>query len=297
METKYLVTKDNIKLTYYKLEAEPEKEKIVIINAPGQSMTYWFPIINGLMETYNIYLLDYRGFPNYPDILEPEQISVQHHVKDLNLMLKEENIGEAYYICWCIGVKVGFEHFRTHKDLVKGMLILNPSYTVKPTDLIAQNLRMFKNRLDRNPNDIANMVKLIRNVGAVPSSDFIELASQEEDESPVINLYDIITDQSSFSNISFSLIDNRSGLYNYLAIALDLIDIPSLEDVQNFDKPLKVLYGEKDTITPIEDAHRQIYDKKDNIAYEIIDQASHYMGLEYPGKISKIMLDYFQGLK
>ena len=93
---------------------------IVLLNAFGQGVAYWLPLIEVLRTRYRIVTWDLRGVTTPP---EPSRLS--DHVEDLEAILASEGIRDCYVIAWCTGPKIAVEYALRHPDAVRGLVFLN----------------------------------------------------------------------------------------------------------------------------------------------------------------------------
>ena len=128
----------------------------------------------------------------------------------------------------------------------------------------------------------------MKNISGLPGSD-IFMVDPGKNDSPLFDADEMIKNKNFFSNISFILIDRPIGLKNYFKIEKSLKDIDLTHILSKISIPVTVLYGSKDMTTPVESRHLELYKGNKNIECQIIDNATHYMPYESPGKIAKII--------
>lgn len=273
MKIKHLY-KEDIKLTYYIFGNHARN--IVLINAPGYSIKIWLPIINILQNEYCITCLDYRGFPEREAELHDSQCTLKHYVDDVNIILEKENIKKPNFISWCSGSKVVLDYYRQYPGTVQSFIAIGIDFDTTNKGVFPKVMSSFMDRLESNPNLINSIINLMKNISGLPASD-----NDIEDE--------MIKNKNFFSDISFLLIDSPIGLKNYFKIEKSLKDIDLTHILSGISIPVIVLYGAKDVITPIEPIHLELYKGNKNIECQIIDNATHYMSYESPGKMAKII--------
>ena len=222
MKRDTLETPDGIQLTYFDTgNNDTRANTMVMVNAPGMSSKFWLPMLGILATRYRIVGMEYRGFPGGDVELSESQCSIASYVDDLELVLKATGTTQATLVSWCLGGKVMLEYYRRHPHAVRAMVGLNIFYREIRDEArgpFSSLIKAFKERLERDPSAIGNIINLMKNIGTVPNLDFVHSVSSEDEESPALALYDFLDHESSFSNLAYYLIDNPVGLRNYLKL-------------------------------------------------------------------------------
>lgn len=285
---------DGIKLTYYL--SGGHQENVVFVNAPGHSIKYWVPLIQCMKRSYNLIGMEYRGFPGNESFeLSDDQCTLDHYIKDMELILKDA-IGSQkfHFIVWCTAAKVGFEYYRRNSHAVKSISVLNIDFMNGRESQLLKVIDALRKHLDGQPDMIDSIMSLVKNIGKVPNSNLINTISEEEEDSPVLDFYDIVSEESNFSSISFYHINTPVGLKNFLKVADSLRNEDSTNIIETVAVPTLILYGSKDSFTPLQQDHIDLFDKNDRVSYLTVEGGSHYMGMELPEKLMEIMSAHIQ---
>lgn len=112
------VNRDGSELIYY--VAGTTGVPIVVLNALGQGLEYWYRLLDNLMEDHRVILWAPRGIVTPPPPFElPQQID------DLDAVLHQENLQVCHLLGWCTGGKVAVEFHLRRPSVVRSMVFLN----------------------------------------------------------------------------------------------------------------------------------------------------------------------------
>jgi pimeloyl-ACP methyl ester carboxylesterase len=96
---------------------------IVIINAFGQSLTYWTRLIANLIESHRVIIWLPRGNDDLSGG-SGQANPLPVHVEDLRTVLTHEGVESCAFIGWCTGPKLIVEFYDSYPESVSSMVFL-----------------------------------------------------------------------------------------------------------------------------------------------------------------------------
>lgn len=130
---------------------------IVLINALGQGLHYWYRLMDELMRRRRVITWELRGLESTTRSFRRDD-----HVDDLEAILAAEGVERCHLIGWCTGPKTALEFYRRRPEGVASMVFLNSSFKSpdSPADLdtaYERNLEPLCRLLDRRPEMAASV--------------------------------------------------------------------------------------------------------------------------------------------
>jgi pimeloyl-ACP methyl ester carboxylesterase len=290
MEVREFISKDGLPLSYYVNGTGPRTA--FITNAPGMSIKFWMPIMNNLMDEYTFYGMEYRGFPSNGEVLEDEYFLFERIVDDFLLIIEREKLEGVHLMSWCVGSKVALNIYKQIPEKILSYTALNFAYKQHDFSKLGTFARLMygvRDRIDADPGYVDRMVQIMKKMGTIPTKDFLEIVGDEEGASPSFDLYNHIDKQSTLAGISFYLIDTKEGLLNYLKIYQSFGKQSILEIIKTISCPVFVLNGSKDNVVRYHAEDNALMAVNPNIRYTLIEDASHFMMVDIPRKISRLI--------
>jgi pimeloyl-ACP methyl ester carboxylesterase len=163
------ITQAGSNLTYYSIGAG--SQPLVILNALGQGLEYWYPLLTKLNGHRRIILWEPRGLD-----VSDHVFGVEDQVADILAILNHEGIGKCCLVGWCTGPKVALCFYRQYPRLVDSMLFLNSSFNCSqlPEELTTdyeKNLAVLCNSACRRPDSTPLIMRsLSANIAAEPET-------------------------------------------------------------------------------------------------------------------------------
>jgi pimeloyl-ACP methyl ester carboxylesterase/nucleoside-diphosphate-sugar epimerase len=117
LERKTLPAPGGAGLTYY--VGGREGIPLVILNALGQGLHYWTPLVHQLMQRYRVLLWEPRGTRG-----TESSFRLGDQVDDLEAILRNEDVRSCRLCAWCTGPKVAVELYARRPELVASMVFL-----------------------------------------------------------------------------------------------------------------------------------------------------------------------------
>ncbi|HEX8090928.1 MAG TPA: alpha/beta fold hydrolase, partial [Blastocatellia bacterium] len=124
LERKKLKLAGDEELNYY--VGGGGEQFVTIINAYGQSIYYWEPLVAKLLEKYRVIIWLARGTSQQSSVGEYYPIS--DHAEDLKKILENENIEKSVLLGWCTGSKLALEFYSKYPDAVSLMIFLGGAF-------------------------------------------------------------------------------------------------------------------------------------------------------------------------
>jgi len=115
------VTANGSELNYY--VGGSEGDAVVVLNALGQSLEYWYRLLDNLIESHRVIIWEPRG-----TTAPPPPFGLAEQAEDLDAVLQHEGIENAHLIGWCTGPKVAIDFYLRRPAAVRSMVFLNSTF-------------------------------------------------------------------------------------------------------------------------------------------------------------------------
>ena len=278
-EPTYLESFDGTRLALYET-GTPSGPILFLINGLGGNLGAWRFIIEYYRPTFRILSYDYRGM--YASESSPRKdYSIEAHTRDATLVMDHFGIKDAVIMGWSMGVQVLLEVYRARPEAARALILANGAYG-KPLDkafpLLKPMARVGMDLLAACAPRLRPFARPFLNTTApLKVAKAVGFVSKHLDEEVFLNL------ARDFANLDFDAYrDCTNTLINHDAEdVLDTITVPTL-----------IFAGGRDVYTPAEFS-RIMADRIANSRLVMIDDASHYAAVEYPGAIISHMERFF----
>jgi pimeloyl-ACP methyl ester carboxylesterase len=133
---------------------------LVLINALGQGLAPWAPLIARLLPR-RVLVCETRG------TAEPyEELSVTQHADDLAAILAHERPGVYDLVAWCTGPKVALAHHRRDPGSARMMVFLNGAFKHPARDVsidtqYERDLEALCRAVDRRPGNASRLLPML----------------------------------------------------------------------------------------------------------------------------------------
>jgi pimeloyl-ACP methyl ester carboxylesterase len=132
---------------------------IVVLNALGQGLEYWYRLIDCLLESHSVIIWEPRG-----TVSPPPPFGLCDQVDDVDAVLQQESIDDCHLIGWCTGPKVAVDFYLRRPSMVRSMAFLNGTFKCdgSPEELNSpyeQNLDSVCRMVVRKPAIAASVIK------------------------------------------------------------------------------------------------------------------------------------------
>jgi len=125
-----------------------EGENVIIVsNGLGGDFRIFKEIIKDL-PNFKFISWDYRGLYKSHMPKNKNDVSISHHVNDLEAILKKEKVEKAIFLGWSIGATINIQFYKKSPQFFKSLILLNPvgKSTLRDMTPVIRIL----NKLDKN---------------------------------------------------------------------------------------------------------------------------------------------------
>jgi pimeloyl-ACP methyl ester carboxylesterase len=271
-------------LTYF--VAGSEGEYVLILNALGQGLDYWYRLIDQLMRRHRVIIWETRG-------LEPETVPLRlsDHVEDIDAILQQEQITACYLVGWCTGPQAAVEFYLRRPEAVLGMVFLNSVFKLSDRPdletIYSNNLVKLSNTVSSHP-EMAPSV--MRSLSAPPAND--------------INLMDETDSHNTAKQVlSLTNVDLRTRVLapyrtvkttmSYSRQILDLISNPTLDQAARVDSSILIIGCEFDMVAAPAKS-REAAQRFPRCKHVELPGATHYSIYDRTETVATMLLRFFQ---
>lgn len=104
------------------------KKTILLCNGLGGTALAYQPIYEKFGKDYRFICWDYRGLFKSAMPKDLERLTMDDHIRDMELLFQKEKISKALLIGWSMGVQICLEFYNQYPQKVAGMVLLNGTY-------------------------------------------------------------------------------------------------------------------------------------------------------------------------
>lgn len=256
---------------------------LVILNAYGQSLSFWDSAVDMLFESYKVVIWPMRGTASQKGGVS-QVCSIEEHSEDIKLILDKEGIVECYILAWCTGPKVALQFKHKYPGYVKSMIFLGscfkgiPQFSAYHTEY-ENNMQQICSRISANPAIAPIVMETIKNI--LTKSKSPSLPVELEDESNKKNLLTNVLSLVS-ENIKPMIIEaflTPSSVINYARQLLLHWDTDVAGLLKTLDVPVLIITGSEDKIASPE-MSMAAGALSPNITCALIQGGTHFLQLE-----------------
>lgn len=215
---------------------------LVCCNGLGLNPCLWEPFVEFFQNRFTVLLWDYPGHGKSDTPKDPEKLTVDTLVSDLNGILNAEDIGEATLLGHSLGVQVMLRFAVVYPKKVKALVPIcgSPgigSATILPEHLLQSLITPVASFIDRNADSIQPLWR------SLASTRFALQATRYLFANPALTSTEAM--QPYFHNLS--TVDLRV----FFQLLRDAVYASTDEAAfKELDVPTLAIYGENDPITP-----------------------------------------------
>ncbi len=272
LQKRRLTSFDGTELCYYTGGSGPA---VVLANGLGGPLGSYRHVLAELGADYKILSWDYRGLYGSGRPPQRDALSMDHHIRDMEVIMAEEGVDEAIVVGWSMGVQVGFEFYRRHPDQVAALVMLcgvagAPFKTVPggpaAGSLISPLMQLGKRNsralqvLSRRVGNWKGLVPLLQKAGFVAGSLDMDVFRQ------------IVQDFAAMDMEIYCETLRQLGRH-------DARDVPKSVEV-----PTLLIAGERDLLTPLQVSER-IHSEIDDCRLVVVKGGTHYTPVEFPDQV------------
>ena len=232
------------------------KKVLLILPGWGDTRNTFIYYINSLKDKFTIYIFDYPGFGNssFPNY----SLTIDDYAKYVKRFIEEKKINNPYILCHSFGCRISLILIAKYRILVDRLIIIGGA------GIKRKDIKVFYRKIK---------YKLLKKISIL-----LPKKKKEKYLNKLINKYGS-SDYKELNNLqrkTFSNIVNTD-----LKKLIPYIYCPTL-----------LIWGEKDTFTPLKDGkymNKKIIDS----ALITIKKGTHFVYLEYPFYILNIINNFF----
>ncbi|HEY0250717.1 MAG TPA: alpha/beta hydrolase [Kofleriaceae bacterium] len=268
VDQRSVIARDGTRLGY---QVRGEGPAVVLANGLGGQYIAFKYLIEAL-GGYKMICWDYRGLYSSGAAKDPRANTIAHQVDDLMVILENEGVGDFAMAGWSMGVQVGFETIKRHRDRVKGMLAINGTYgkpfrTVMGSRIIGRV--------------IPTLLKIIKAQSSLAGR-ATRIVTGSEAVFNAMKRFGMVAD-----TVDMEIFRETAGAFQQLdwKIYSDLLarlDEHDAEDVlSTVDVPVTIITADGDLMTPpatSEHMHRLVRGSR----LVMIEGGTHYTPVEFP---------------
>lgn len=274
-------------LTYY--VGGEGAERILILNAYGQSVHFWTELFNLLRPEYRVYLWEMRG-TSVLDGGVSEHFRVENHVQDGLHILEAEDLRRCHLIGWCTGGKLALEIASRVPDRVASITCLTPSFKgVKGESMdtkYEENMESICRLVDADPNN-TRMVQ--RFIGDILGGNG---AASDDPINANVNTVLSMVNRTVRPLLLAPFVAERSIL-NYARQLLDFWSQDISDLYGRVEQPIMLLTGERDEIASAPLARKVIARFPNAVGFQVLN-GSHYIQKENYADIKGVLDGFFE---
>lgn len=263
---------------------------VVILNALGQGLNLWYPLVDKLMRNHRVIVWEPRGI-----LCPPIPFQLSDQVDDLDAILQHENIEQCHLVCWCTGPKVAVEFYLRRPAAARSMVFLNSTFSYPPGPKTIQELDSDYGRnhaalcraLDASPTMAGSVMRALQSISSGGEVNPLE-ADNKQLATSVLSL--ISLDLKPHILAPFQ---NESATLNYARQVLDFLSYDALSKAGQVTAPVLFLGGEYDVVASpfMARAAARFFP---NVRYLQVQGATHYCVYDRPGLIAQVMDRFFR---
>lgn len=264
------------------------KKTIVLCNGLGGAASAWKPLTDHFGDRYRFVTWDYRGLFKSSPPSDLSRMTMEDHMKDMEVILKRERIKKALIGGWSMGVQVVLEYYRRHPKAFTAVFLLNGTsgYPFK-TALNNPLARYILPSLNDLASRIVPLIQpTIRPLAAkvIDWKGFVKLVSK-------IGLVHENLDTEIFRQVAGEMIQTDLGMYH--AIMEHLSQHDATDVLCQIKVPTLIIAGEKDILTPLKVAQKMA-GLCPKAQFFIIPSGTHYSILEFPDTLNLRMEQFLK---
>jgi pimeloyl-ACP methyl ester carboxylesterase len=261
---------------------------VVLLNALGQGLYYWYRLIEKLMRRRRVIIWEPRGLDD-----SPRPFCLDDHVDDLEAILKEEGVNSCHLVGWCTGPKVAVKFYLRHPDATASMVFLNCSFKHpgSPPELdtaYERNLESLCRVLSQRPKAATSVRKALTSQFTYTAPDLLDDTDPGKVASEVLSM------------MSMSLREHVLGpfrsdgtLSNYSRQILDFITYDAIAEAKHVRAPVLLVSCEYDKIAS-PDMSSMAAGRFPDARHVRVQGASHYCLYDRPDLVAGLIETFFQ---
>ncbi len=290
IEPRELITRDGVRL-FYEVVGHGDKT-MILANGLGGRLYSWEPLIRAFSSEYRLLAWDYRGLFESDAPSHIRRLAIPEHAEDIREIMEHEGIKKATMVGWSMGVQVSLETASLFPDQIDRLVLLNGSYG-KVLDTAFQPLF-------RVPWFNKTLHEFIDFMYVRPGP--VHWVSEHFDTiEPLLRRVGWAYGNLLYKNPKLKdlLVQYMSDLLstdfgNYLRLFQELDSHSVYHLLRDIKQPSLVVSGRLDLLTPAY-LSKEMVRKLPHSKHICLPYGSHFVLIEYPEEVVKLMRDFFAG--
>ena len=276
LQYKRLTSFDGTQIAY---QVRGRGPAIVLANGLGGTYEAFRHLYTALGDRYRIVCWDYRGLYNSAVPRDLETLAIPFHCDDLDRVLDAEQVAEAVFIGWSMGVQVNFEYWRRRRHRFRGIVAMNGT-SGRPFRTV------FSSRFVRHV--IPGVLRAVRDQAAFVGEATRRVVAWRGMVAAIqrLGIVSKDLDVAAFRDVAEAFMDVDWRVYSDLLRQLGQHDASDVLD--SIDVPTLVIAGDRDVLTPACTAEN-ICRRVSNARLVVVPGGTHYVPLEYPRVITRAL--------
>lgn len=262
---------------------------IVLANGLGGRLYAWMPAIEAFWKDHRIITWDYRGLFASDSPKKKRKLAVTHHVDDIIAILDEEDVRNAVFVGWSMGVQVSLDVAASYPERVAGLVLINGTHghvlstgfqPIVSIPFLPKRLHALLDWLQDHP-DVASQLARVSRLAELPTWALMRLIAgpRARELAPLISRY-----MDDVLGPSFP---------NYLRLFQELDAHSTYHLLREIDAPALVVSGMLDILTPAYQS-KDIAARMPNAEYVRLWRSSHFSMLERPDVVVTAMKRFLE---
>jgi pimeloyl-ACP methyl ester carboxylesterase len=264
---------------------------VVILNALGQGLEYWYRLMENLMQHYRVIIWEPRG-----TVSPPPPFGLADQVEDLSAVLEHESIEACHLIGWCTGAKVAIDFYLRRPSAVLSMAFLNATFKCDggPEELDSpyeSNLESLCRMLVSKPATAATVMKSLQSLTRPGEGEILAQSDREQMSVSILSLMN-----SDLESCVVAPFRTEQTTLNYAHQLIDFWKHDARPAAAEVKVPVFLLATEYDQVaTPETSAMAAgIFP---NARHLLVRGATHYCLYDRPEFVAGMLRDFFETAK
>jgi len=267
---------------FYKIQGEGDP--LVLIHGAWTSHQWWQWQVPALSRRYRVVSLDVRGHGKSSPLKGP--YSVDGFLKDLDTLLREEEIDQTALVGWSLGGMISIAYGLKHPSEVKALVLIATRGHRNPKIKRSIILKYLQARLSLLT-DFTAPRKYDRAAERFPGR------GRDWPEGEVRRMLAPTAPKEVHDWVIADLRQNPNK--NYFEVAKSFWNWEAGEALKRIQIPTLIMVGDQDTRTPPRFS-RLLHDKIPHSKLIIVENAGHCLPLERPDRVTAEIMDFLKSL-
>ena len=260
---------------------------VLILNALGQGLQYWYPLSGLLSRHYRVIVWETRG-------LDPQSASClfDDQVRDVEAVIKQEACRAVQMICWCTAPKTAIRYARLHPEHVTSLVLLNSTFKGKgllnelDTDY-ERNLESLTRVLVANKGMVTSIMRSLQTV-----SEETDIDQREADDPYALADRAISLPNLALRTCLVAPFQSEASTLRYADQLIDFWRQDAFPALRELTLPILFLASSNDAVAS-PDMSRRGADEAQCAMYQELAKAGHHAFYERPRAVAERIHDFF----